>query len=117
MTESHHSFLKPTGERPDGMARRRVDPAEGMAAPSQLRDSGDRPPEQGPAQPHTSDSWQTPGLGLLCKLGSIARHCEEALSTQGHVFDFRAIEAIMRDDEVQAWLAEMDARALLPVRR
>ena len=40
-----YDFLQPRRERPDGMARRRVDRSEGMVAPSQLRDT--RPPEHG----------------------------------------------------------------------
>jgi hypothetical protein len=58
-----------------------------------------------------------PAASLLCKLGSIARHADELLSPQGHVFDRAAIERLLEDPEVKGWMAEMDKLSLLPVAR
>lgn len=58
-----------------------------------------------------------PPLSLLCKLGSIAVHVEEALSPDGRDADRVAIQALLADGEVQEWLAAMDAAALLPLKR
>lgn len=59
----------------------------------------------------------TPSVGLLCKLGSIAQHVDEMLSAKGHAFDRHALETVLRDPEVIAWLKEMDKLALIPRRR
>lgn len=53
-----------------------------------------------------SEDWQTPGLGLLCKLGSIARHAEEAITLGGHPLDAWVIESLLNDPEVRAWMRE-----------
>jgi len=58
-----------------------------------------------------------PSPALLCKLGSIVRHCEEAFTETGHEFDVLAVRALCRDPEVQEWMIAMDAMALLPVLR
>ena len=58
-----------------------------------------------------------PPATLLVKLGSLAVHIEEMLSEKGHRFDMSAIESILGDPEVKAWLKEMGKMALLPVRR
>jgi hypothetical protein len=58
-----------------------------------------------------------PSLALLCKLGSLAAHAEELLSSDGHAFDRMAIEALLSDAEVLAWMQGMRSAALLPVRR
>lgn len=63
------------------------------------------------------DAIMTDDLGLLVKLGSIARHAEEAVSGDGHHFDLAAIESLLADPQVQEWMAAMDTLALLPVRR
>lgn len=54
---------------------------------------------------------------LLCKLGSIAIHARELLSPNGHAFDRHALNSVLSDPEVIAWLAEMDAAAMLPRER
>lgn len=61
-------------------------------------------------------------LRLVVKLGSIAVHADEMLSTNGpHVnkdgstFDRLAIESLLRDPEVMAWIQEMGP--LLPRKR
>ena len=59
----------------------------------------------------------TPNAGLLAKLGSLIIHAEEMLSPAGHGVDKVALEAGIADPEVQAWLAEMRALAMLPVKR
>lgn len=58
-----------------------------------------------------------PPASVLCKLGSIAVHAEEMMSDDGHAFDRHAIQSLLDDREVKAWLAEMDRLALLPVKR
>jgi hypothetical protein len=63
-----------------------------------------------------SDAFN-PSPGLLCKLGSIAVHVEEMLSPDGHAFDRVALEQLLKDEEVKAWLKEMDRLAMLPKKR
>jgi hypothetical protein len=58
-----------------------------------------------------------PSLALLVKLGSIARHVEEAVSTGGHPFDVVATRALLGDAELEAWMAAADELHLLPVAR
>lgn len=58
-----------------------------------------------------------PNAGLLCKLGSIIVHADEAASPGGHAFDVDTIRALVKDPEVVAWLDDMDGMALLPVKR
>lgn len=62
-------------------------------------------------------SFTSPGLGLLVKIGSIARHCEEAISGNGHVFDMEAVKSLLTDPEVKAWMEAGDSLAFLPVLR
>lgn len=59
----------------------------------------------------------SPSAGLLCKLGSVAVHANEFLSPDGHEFDKAALLQLLRDHEVVAWLAEMDAMEFLPKMR
>ncbi len=61
--------------------------------------------------------FDTPSLTLLAKLGSIARHVEEATGRSGHALDLVACESLLSDPEVQEWMAAMDAMAMLPVKR
>lgn len=56
-------------------------------------------------------------MSLLVKLGSVAVHVEEMLSADGHVFDRIAIQDLLDDPEVRAWLRLMDANAFLPKKR
>lgn len=51
------------------------------------------------------------------KLGSIIAHTEEATSIQGHPFDRMTVEALLRSEDVQEWLAAMRELQLLPVSR
>lgn len=58
-----------------------------------------------------------PSNGLLCKLGSIAVHADEMLSPDGHAFDRAALQQLIADPDVKAWLALMDAAAMVPKKR
>ena len=58
-----------------------------------------------------------PPMGLLVKLGSIARHADEIFSDDGQDFDKQAFVSLLMDPEVAAWLHEMDKAALLPLKR
>lgn len=58
-----------------------------------------------------------PPLTVLIKTASIAVHAAEFLSQDGHHFDRIALEQLMADPEVIAWLAEMDNLAFLPKKR
>jgi hypothetical protein len=53
-----------------------------------------------------------PNAGLLAKLGSIAIHAEEMLSPHGHNFDRHALQQLLNDEEVVAWLKELNAPRL-----
>jgi hypothetical protein len=59
----------------------------------------------------------SPPAGVIIKLGSIARHVEEALAAGGHPLDLAAVNGLLADPEVKAWLAAADEIALLPVKR
>ena len=54
---------------------------------------------------------------LLCKLGSIVVHAEEFLSPRGHPVDKAALDDLLKDPEVRAWLDDMGREALVPVKR
>lgn len=58
-----------------------------------------------------------PGAALLVKLGSIMVHAEEMTQPGAHAFDVEALRGLLNDPEVIAWREEMDALALLPVKR
>lgn len=58
-----------------------------------------------------------PPITLLVKLGSIAVHAEELMSSDGHAYDRMAIEQLLADPEVVAWRKQMDAAAMLPKKR
>lgn len=58
-----------------------------------------------------------PPIGVLIKLGSIAVHVEEMLSPSGHAFDKIALQSLLEDPEVVAWVAKMDKLAMLPKKR
>lgn len=58
-----------------------------------------------------------PTLSLLIKLGSIAVHAEEYLSPNGHPFDKIALDNLLKDYEVKRWIEQMNAMAMLPVKR
>jgi hypothetical protein len=58
-----------------------------------------------------------PSISLLVKLGSIAVHTDEYLSTGGHPFDRTAIEQLLIDPEVKQWIIEMGKMGMLPIKR
>lgn len=58
-----------------------------------------------------------PSAQLLCKLGSIVVHADEAMSDDGHEFDITTLKSLLADVDVQTWLKEMDALALIPKKR
>lgn len=58
-----------------------------------------------------------PSPSLLSKLGSILVHAEELTSEKGHVLDHYALKSLTDDPEVKDWLAQMQAAALLPLKR
>jgi hypothetical protein len=64
-----------------------------------------------------SDNPLQPSARVLCKIGSIITHVEEAVSNGGHVFDLIALNALISDAEVQRWLGAMGSRALIPLKR
>lgn len=64
-----------------------------------------------------SDTYRTPTISLLVKLGSIARHAEEAIGPNGHPADWEAINSVLGDPEVSEWMAQLDSLSLLPVKR
>lgn len=63
----------------------------------------------------TDWAHKSPPMSLLAKLGSIAVHAEELLSPGGHAFDRTALEQLLKDQEVTAWIADMGP--LLPRKR
>lgn len=58
-----------------------------------------------------------PSASLLVKLGSLSVHVEEMTEAGAHQFDLETVRSLLADPEVVAWRAEMDALALLPVKR
>lgn len=58
-----------------------------------------------------------PEVSLLVKLGSIVVHVEEMESPDGHHLDKAALKTVLEDEEVKAWLEQMDAMALIPKKR
>lgn len=58
-----------------------------------------------------------PSIAVLAKLGSIAIHADEYLSSDGWPIDRMSLMQALNDPDVQAWLAAMQARALVPVKR
>lgn len=58
-----------------------------------------------------------PSLVLLTKLGSLIYHLEEAMDSGGHPADIAAAKALREDEEVEQWIDQMKALALLPVKR
>lgn len=59
----------------------------------------------------------SPPIGLLCKLGSIVVHVDEATGDRPHEFDWTAIRALLADRDVQAWIEGMTKAGFMPVKR
>lgn len=64
-----------------------------------------------------NDNPMSPSPALLAKLGSAIVHASEAIDEGGHQFDVAAFHSVMNDADVREWLAQMNAMAMLPVRR
>ncbi len=64
-----------------------------------------------------ADSTMNPDPVVLCKLGSMIVHAEEFMSPHGHPLDKMAFDDLMRDPQVQKWLAGMRKAALIPEKR
>ena len=58
-----------------------------------------------------------PTPALLCKLGSIIVHAEEANEPGGHPFDVMTVQHLVTDPEVVEWMTAMRKLAMLPVKR
>lgn len=64
-----------------------------------------------------------PSAGVLIKLGSIAVHCDEMNDygfdqrTHEWLYDLNALQTLLRDEEVKAWIAAMTKMAFVPVKR
>lgn len=58
-----------------------------------------------------------PSASLLCKLGSIIVHAEEAASPGGHPFDINTLRTLLKDPEVMAWFDAMRKFGFLPEKR
>jgi hypothetical protein len=56
-----------------------------------------------------------PSIAVLVKLGSIAIHAEELTEPGGHAFDKVAMDQLLKDGEVKAWINAMGA--MLPLKR
>ncbi len=54
-------------------------------------------------------------ITLLAKLGSIAVHANQMISSSGHAFDHTALRNLLDDPEVKSWMKSMGA--YLPVKR
>jgi len=64
---------------------------------------------------HNSSAALKPRLSILVKLGSIAVHVDEMLGPGGHNFDRIALQQLLNDPEIKAWIADMGG--YLPVKR
>lgn len=58
-----------------------------------------------------------PSVALLAKLGSIVQHADEALSDDGHAFDWTALRGLLADPDVTEWIGAMQKLAFVPVKR
>lgn len=59
---------------------------------------------------------QFKNISQAVKVASIVVHVQEALSAKGHAFDLTAIEGLLGDPEVKAWVATIP-EVMLPVKR
>ncbi len=64
-----------------------------------------------------SEETLKPSVAVLAKLGSIAVHAEEMMSSDGHAFDKLALCSLLADPEVKGWLAEMRELSFVPKKR
>lgn len=59
----------------------------------------------------------TPTLSTMAKVGSILIHVEEGRSRDGSPFDWSTVDSLMQDSEVQQFLTDLRALALIPRKR
>ncbi len=58
-----------------------------------------------------------PPVTLIAKVGSILVHIEEGTEVGAHTFDWTAAQTLMKDPEVQEWIAGLRKLAFVPVKR
>lgn len=58
-----------------------------------------------------------PITSLLVKLASLAVHVEEAMSDDGHHFDWATLRSLLTDPEVREFLDTPKNAAFLPLKR
>lgn len=58
-----------------------------------------------------------PRVALLVKLGSALVHFDEYTSPGGHEYDLATARQLLAEPDVKAWIAELTAAAMLPVKR
>jgi hypothetical protein len=58
-----------------------------------------------------------PSASLLCKIGSVIVHFDEAASPDGRHLDMDVARRLLADPDVSEWIAAMNSMALLPVKR
>lgn len=73
-----------------------------------------RPPTRKERVRATMDAYE-PSIVLLCKLGSMIVHADEAFSPDGRRLDQNEFYNLHRQPDVQAWLKAM--APMLPVKR
>ena len=56
-------------------------------------------------------------ITLVAKLGSLVVHVQEYLSRNSNPVDRSAIETIINDPEINAWVKELEKDALVAVKR
>lgn len=54
---------------------------------------------------------------LAAKVGSILVHVEEGRGTDGHHFDWTAVDTLLAQPDVREWIASLQKIALVPVKR
>lgn len=93
--------------RPDGVKARCGGPAIcSVCAKDAARAAGNPDPDP-----------MKPSVALLCKLGSLVYHLEEAMDSGGHHFDIAAAKTLRQDPDVELWFYQMRTAAMLPVKR
>src|SRR3546814_19013332 len=66
------------------------------------------PLQPNPLQPNPLQ----PSPQLLCKLGSVIVHADEMTGPGAHEYDRVSFETVLKDPEVQAWIAAMNKMAM-----
>ena len=103
--------MRPDEARPKNYTPRRPKAGRQKSPPPKLPNGAVE------SRPSTESDPLDPPLSVLVKLGSIAVHSDEMLSPDGHAFDKTALEQLLQDVEVVAWLAAMQSQALVPLKR